>query len=472
MRTKSIIIGSILLLVGGVVLQWVLMENSRQHEEAARYRLRYGAQTEEYLKQYNEWLQSPPHQRAELPLLLDEDGKAKSRAQLWQEQQERLKADMEKLATGEMEGHPLADVLYGENWQQEVDKYKKQRQLNQYILIGSAGCTSLGGLVCLWWTLVWLVQQIAKGFSRLRRLCRREHGDTEMTDNKEKKKEKKSKRVAAREARRENKAKKPEGRTEKSLKAAANTGWQNPALGKHEPRAGAKQTQKKRISREVEKIAMLLSDENSDEGEIAGAEWLNPPAKRKEEPVLEEALPEQPILEEPLLVEEPVSKEPAEHHELPEQPEPYNHALVDINEQISAIREYTAYQQDRLKKLQDGYDWNIIRTFCLRIIRCIDNLDSRIGNMSADDVKAMHLGEVRDELIFALESSGIEQFEPQMNSEYRGQEKCAEAVKEKEECDDPAQAGRIANVIRPGYQYFINEDTTKVVRPAQVKLYA
>jgi len=399
MRTKSIIVGSILLLVGGVVLQWVLMEKGRQQEEAARYRLRYGAETEEYLKQYNDWLQAPPHQRAELPLLLDEDGKAKTRAQLWQEQRERLTADMEKLATGEMAGHPLADVLYGENWQEELDKYKKKKQLNDYILKGSIGCTSLGGLVCLYWTVVWLVQKVIKGFSRLRQLCRRRRGDTETeeADNKETKKDKKSKQVAVKEGHGENKAKKPEGRVEKSLKAATNSGWRNPALGRHEPKSGAKQPLKHKISKEVEKISVLLSDENSDDAEITGAEWLNPPVKRQEEPVL---------------------KESPESHEASEQPEPYNNALVDINEQISAIREYTAYQQDRLKKLQDGYDWNIIRTFCLRIIRCIDNLDSRISSMSADDVKAMHLGEVRDELIFALESSGIEQFEPQMNSEY------------------------------------------------------
>ena len=77
-----------------------------------------------------------------------------------------------------------------------------------------------------------------------------------------------------------------------------------------------------------------------------------------------------------------------------------------------------------------------------------------------------------DELIFALESSGIEQFEPEINSDYRGQERYAEAVKNKQHCDDPNQAGKIARVIRPGYQYFINEENIKVVRPAQVKLFA
>ena len=141
-------------------------------------------------------------------------------------------------------------------------------------------------------------------------------------------------------------------------------------------------------------------------------------------------------------------------------------------QQVSAIREYAAYQQDRVEKLQDGYDWNIIRTFCLRVIRCIDNLESRINRLSEKNIETSDLEEVRDELLFALESSGIEQFEPGVNSDYRGQEKFAEAVKERQQCDDPKQTGKIAQVIRPGYQYFINDENIKVVRTAQVKLFS
>jgi molecular chaperone GrpE (heat shock protein) len=74
-------------------------------------------------------------------------------------------------------------------------------------------------------------------------------------------------------------------------------------------------------------------------------------------------------------------------------------------------------------------------------------------------------------MVFALESSGIEQYQPEINSEYRGQEKYAEAVKQKEHCDNSKQKGKIAEVIRPGYQYIINEENIKIVRTAQVKLF-
>lgn len=150
---------------------------------------------------------------------------------------------------------------------------------------------------------------------------------------------------------------------------------------------------------------------------------------------------------------------------------PINNTLTQLAEQMTAIREYASQQQQRVEKLQNGYDWNIIRNFCLRIIRCIDNLQNRINNLSKQDVDTADLEQVRDELLFALESSGLEQFEPQTDSEYRGQEKLAEVVKEKQSCDDPNLKGKIAKVIRPGYQYVINEESTKVVRTAVVKLF-
>jgi len=155
-----------------------------------------------------------------------------------------------------------------------------------------------------------------------------------------------------------------------------------------------------------------------------------------------------------------------------QQHRPWVESMSELAEQVSAIREYAAHQQERVNKLQDGYDWGIIKNFCLRIIRCIDHLESRINALADSNGDAAHLQEVKDELIFALESTGVEQYEPEINSDYRGQEKRAEAIKEKQSCSDTKLTGKIARVIRPGYQYFIDDDNFKVVRTAQVKLFA
>jgi len=152
-------------------------------------------------------------------------------------------------------------------------------------------------------------------------------------------------------------------------------------------------------------------------------------------------------------------------------PDPLNNTLRELTQQVAAIREYASTQQDRVQKLQEGYDWNIIRNFCLRVIWCIDNVENRITERAGKNGEAVHLREIRDELLFAMESSGIEQFEPEINSDYRGQEKHIEAVKERESCDDPDLAGKIAKVIKPGYQYFVDDKHIKIVRPAMVMLF-
>jgi len=150
---------------------------------------------------------------------------------------------------------------------------------------------------------------------------------------------------------------------------------------------------------------------------------------------------------------------------------PLQNGLSELTEQVAAIRDYAASQQDRVEKLQNGYDWNIIRNFCVRVIRCIDGVEQRIARLEDEGAETSQLEEVRDELIFALESSGLERFEPELNSEYRGQEKWAEAVKEREASDKSKMSGKIAEVLRPGYRYIIDEENIKVVRTAQVKLF-
>jgi molecular chaperone GrpE (heat shock protein) len=154
-----------------------------------------------------------------------------------------------------------------------------------------------------------------------------------------------------------------------------------------------------------------------------------------------------------------------------ENPNELSDTLKQLTQQVSAIREYASDQQEKVQKLQAGYDWKIIKSFSLRVIRCIDNLESRIDQLRSEGIETVCLEEVRDELLFALESSGIEQFRPEVKSEYRGLEKTTEVIKEKEPAEKSKMKGRIAKVIRPGYQYCLNEDKRKVVRTAQVKLY-
>jgi len=498
MLKKIAIFGLVLLIAGIAEIEWINIEKKKEQQQLACYKQRYGSEPDEYIQQYTEWLQLAPEERALAPWGLNKSDKTKSEAQLQYDQKERLKADLDKLAAGEI--YPFSDVLYGKNWQKELSKYKEQKELKEFILTGSIALALTGAAISTCCLLLWMSRLLVRfssnrqGFQTLLSKLAAPPGTlfAIIFRNRETKNKKLTK--AERRIQKEQIKKRSQvmaysyqqnfNEDHKNRKKAIPEQTAFPTGNSH-----SSDYWKHKRGKEPSKIAVLLSDEKASDSDenlkttrenmILNTRQLDIHNNAKENALsdsgknslkLENALNAQTEtlekqMEEFKLMAQSVQKTAFEHSK------PLNNAIGELMQQVSAIREYASYQQDRVEKLQDGYDWNIIRTFCLRVIRCIDNLENRISRLSRENIETSDLEEVKDELLFALESSGIEQFEPELNSDYRGQEKFTEAIKNKQPCKDPKQTGKIAKVIRPGYQYFINEDNIKIVRTAQVKLF-
>jgi len=418
MLKRLVVLGLVLLFAGAAVLGWVLAEKREQQEQTALYRSKYDSELSEDLKQYNEWLQLPPEERPTLPRGLDAPANTAAKTQRQREQQERLKADLEKLAGDDTEPPPLADFLYGENWQEELNEYKKQKEQSEFILTASIVCTSIGGTIFASCLLQYIARLIIGAVYRLRKFFAGLLASRRVSEN--------------------GAPVRLEAAQDQENSQASSTLW---ACFGDESQGQKQCTQQTGLRKRAKAVAASTSQSSNND--------------RKDRPKQAASQSTSPASAQQAI---------AEHDTL-------NGTLTELTEQVAAIREYASDQQDRVNKLQEGYDWSIIKNFCLRVIRCIDNLESRISRQSAKRTQTAHLKEVRDELLFALESSGVERFEPEIDSHYRGQEKYAEAIKDREHCDDPDKAGRIAEVIRPGYRYFIDEENVKIVRPAAVKLF-
>ena len=447
-----------------------------------------------------------------LVLDLDKDRQSKPQDEVTAEQQARLRTNLPRLAAGEMNPGDIADFLYGSGWEEEVVQYQKRKEQEQVAQIVSVVCLSIGGTLiggCLILWMLWSVAGALKAFGR-RRAERRHSVDSEPSELTDIPHELDAESEP-------DAGDSPESETSNPgmdmPQAGSNTEEKNEAFepfivprSRAEAPAGRPSLATQPQTNEGS-AAVLLSDAPDTDAEWSPQmEWSSgktetclvetPPQRQRFTPrprvlVLGEDLPNFPeestaqeestaTAENPLKDQaDGLQKQIAEFREMAqsvqqasrEQSAPLSSTLKELAQQVSAIREYAASQQNRVEKLQDGYDWTIIRTFCLRVIRCIDNLENRITRLAGDDEAAAHLDEVKDELLFALESSGIEQFRPEIHSDYRGQEKLAEAVKEKEITGDSDQIGKIAKVIRPGYRYIVDEDSCRIVRTAQVKLY-
>lgn len=470
MLKKLAILGLLLIIAGALLFKWNLAESEKEQQELAAWKAQYGSEADQYLEKYNEWLKLSPEERENSPFTLNESGDNTIKHNPLS-QHGRLKADIDKLATGEADALPFGDILYGDNWQEKLNQYKKRQEKREFILTGSIVCVSTGSAMFGFALFVSILKLIASQIRSIRvfirKLAKRIHSYQKLHAQ-----EQKSKQVQVQQQ--ESEAQTCSHDMNQHQEKIKNN-YSTPLTSADYSTPSVP---------ENKKISLLLSDCRSDMTSDSPTIGIEQPLvdlsqlsnSRKSTNV---ALETNPIEDAFKSQAEILEKQLAEVREMTqdvrqstlENSKPLNSALTELTQQVSAIREYAAYQQERVEKLQDGYDWNIIRTFCLRVIRCIDNLETRIERLSNNDTDTAQLEEVRDELIFALESSGVEQFTPEINSDYRGQEKCAEAIKDKEHSDTQEMTGKIAKVIRPGYQYFINEENIKVVRTAQVKLF-
>jgi len=476
---KFVILGLLLLLVGAVALQWVLAEKSKEQKQAAYCKSKHNSELSEHLKFYKQWLNTPPQERAQLPLGLEKYGKTKTKAQTLQEQHERLRADLDKLATGEMNTYPYADILYGQNWRQEVSKYIKQKEQREFVFTCSIVLMSIGGGILTCCLLIWTTQVVFRGISCLIRF---------LVHIIAKRKEPENKQPAEADVENEKQNPPPDGSAVPLTQLLGLKDVPPKKRDESEPRASASgdgrtgDEGRPYRSQKAPNIALLLTAEGAMKSDkpLMSAErapntttmQLANSLKRQVENLQKQVAEVRQMAGDSLLQQNAKSSSAQGIQQtVAEYSESINDTLTELTQQVAAIRQYASGQQDRVEKLQEGYDLNIIKNFCLRVIRCIDNVDSCIGRQSEPDSQTMYLKEVRDELLFALESSGVEQFTPEINSDYRGQERLVEAVKEKERCDDPLLSGKVAQVIKPGYQYFVDEQNVKIVRPAMVKLF-
>jgi len=393
-----------------------------------------------------------------------------------QAQEARLIARIEQLAAEDTPESVLAQTLYGPNWKHKVSRYKRLTERQEFVTIVSIGLGLLGLvmmtplIIC---ALAWKIRALVRAsVCSMRKNVEPENTAVASDEPFETQSGSISTALPAIDS-----CKYPEMNTGLS-------GWHQPLDGVPAPGAGSLSYRRDDFhdprlgcqgdSKEAGVFDLFLTDQDSvharhtsDHIDSSSPQTIadvdSEPKMLSSLETRTEDVARQITHAQELVTDEETQASPTA--------EPFNETLRQLNDQISSIRQYASSQQDRVEKLQTGYDWNIIRTFCLRIIRCIDNLDDRIEQLPDDSVAIEMLCDIRDELLFSLESSGVERFDLEHGSEFLGQERRAEAIKEREVSDNPKLKGRIARVVKFGYLYIIDDENEKVVRTARVKLY-
>ncbi|MHC4241925.1 MAG: nucleotide exchange factor GrpE [Planctomycetota bacterium] len=373
----------------------------------------------------------------------------KKERQLLQEQQKKTEDNinaLEKLVAGEINVDSFAQSVPSDDWESSFSTPPANKENTELKLITSTVCMGIGTTLLIWWPLLWIIRRTTKALSKLRK------NDLFTIEG--------AKQI-----------KNPSSREEKISKQTKQKDSTSSA-----DKSNADQTVKT-----TAKLAVSLSDEKAGSTQQTLKTSTTTAVLNEAQPdglarnirkTISAKLTKTSSMSADLAKKQPEHKsQQANTHKNKSHCDPLNSTLMELTEQVAAIREYASQQQDRVEKLQGGYDWNITKNFCLRVIRCVDNLEKRINRLRKQNINPTVLQEVHDELLFVLESSGVEQFRPEINSDYRGQERFAEVTKDRQPSEDKNMTDKIAKVIRPGYRYVIDEENVKVVRTAQVKLF-
>ncbi|OHB55281.1 MAG: hypothetical protein A2Y07_10990 [Planctomycetes bacterium GWF2_50_10] len=472
-------IGILLLIPSLPAIYWCGQQESKLLRQSELYKAQYKAEADEFAASIVK-MRDP----AQFEKLRRDNPDALERMKT--QQAHRLLADIDDLASGAMNAPANASFLYGSNWIEAVAKYKSQQQYNDLISLLAYVAAGMGAALTAAGLFVLLVKLIVKLLSLPAMIIKKLRsakpaavapslpGQEKFTYVRGEVDPKQQTIAVA--------SILQEINTAISAQRAfvENTLRQFTEEFKAAPAAASSKDQDekiKAIGAQLDEIVQIIK-EASEPFDIEGFSSRVASAVLPDITKINASLERLPQSLEKIAVanQDAVKEQCAQLSQAAganfQQTEALSKTVDDFAAQFNAIRDYAAYQQQRLARLEDGYDWNIIKHFCMRVVRCIDNLDARIAELDHVGVNTEHLRHIREELTFVLESSGVEPFGARVGSEYRGQETRLQVLDEKEPTDDPSLIGKIAQVLEPGYQCVLSTDKVKIVRPAQVRIYA
>ena len=482
MLKKILITGFIFTLAGASTLSWLSWRETRWQKLRQQYRAKYAAAFTDYLHEYNQRLELPENQRDKLPWESDDNQANITFEQLNKTQHERFVADLDRLGSLEPHLYPLARVMYGDDWQEKLQQHNRKDELEKVFFAGSVICCSVGGALALSSLSGICISKIST--ERRRRVLQVKPNDSKQQaasiEQSESAEEEKSEKISLAgildchsysSDHAQDTATADEEKAEQPVAANQQvSGSGDSTKNLYTDKESLEQKESRQTVRV--KLAEILGRKKNKADDSDNTPFGSEPQGRRQDSFFDSYRSVTQAKDNINRSAKKFSKEARAAKKIAEQqPDLLNDTLNRLTEEVAAIRQHAGQQDDRVKKLQEGHDWNIIRNFGLRVIRCVDNLDRRINILSENGHPTEHLEEIRDELLFALESSGLEQYEPQVRSDYRGQEKTAEAVKARQDTDEHDLRGRIADIVRCGYRYVVDDENFKVVRAAQVKLF-
>ena len=145
--------------------------------------------------------------------------------------------------------------------------------------------------------------------------------------------------------------------------------------------------------------------------------------------------------------------------------------VQELDEKISPFEKVAREKNEELKIYKEGYDYSKNKSIINGIIETIEFIENaEIKIDFKDETLKNYFISSKEKLIIILNNSGIEQFQPNLNSSSLEDHGC-EVDLTTEKTTDKSKNNLIFSVLKKGYKINLSKNDNKIIKKAVVRVY-
>ena len=145
--------------------------------------------------------------------------------------------------------------------------------------------------------------------------------------------------------------------------------------------------------------------------------------------------------------------------------------IQEVDEKIKPFEKVAREKNDELKEYKKGYDYNRNKSIIDGVIETIEFIEKAEKKINfKDEVSKSYFLTTKEKLLIVLNNSGIESFEPKVNTSSLDDHSCEVDVVT-EITNDQSKNNFIASTLRKGYRIKTTENDVIYIKKALVRVY-
>ena len=145
--------------------------------------------------------------------------------------------------------------------------------------------------------------------------------------------------------------------------------------------------------------------------------------------------------------------------------------IKEVDEKIKPFEKVAREKNDELKEYKKGYDYSKNKSIINGVIETIEFIENAEKKIDfKDDVVSSYFSSTKEKLLIVLNNSGVESFEPKINTSSLDDHSCEVDVST-EITDDQNKNNLICSILRKGYMIKTTENQVVYIKKSLVKVY-